>query len=441
MRRFALIGSLLILGGLFFFIGFKAGGHFPAPALNRFFKSESAAEEEQELLLDEIEEEEIYEPDLRTINLIALGNIFPHEPNIKQAHMGDGVYDFTPTFTAISPLIQAADLAVADLETSQAGPDVLFWGYKGYTGYPLFNSPQALSEALYEAGVGILTLGNNHALDRGYEGLMVSLDFLRSLGIKTFGAYKSPEERDTPLIIEEDGIKIAFIGYTFSTNGIPVPDGHEYCLNYAPGFDNYQPVIDDMDKAKEMGADLIAVFPHWGDSEYASEPSPQYYRQVAEALAAAGADLIIGGHPKFVQPIEWFFNEDEEGGERATFAIYAQGTFLSNQHYPANVSPFVEYHLLLDLELSKDMETGKAWLSDVDYEITWIQREHRHRILPLSEVFASSPERFNLSASKVEELKSWHQRNVDAAEAYNYQEGKAKALEISRHRFKEAETK
>ncbi len=444
MRRFTFIIILAIFIALFFFIGYGAGAIFPPETLGSLISagnnhSPAADTEESSVDPEEIEEaEEHYEPDLRTVNLVALGNIFPHVPNIEQAHIGDGKYDFSPSFTAISPLIQKADLAVADLETSQAGPDITFWGYNGYTGYPLFNSPQELSDALYEAGVDLLTLGNNHALDRGYDGLLASLDYIRGLGMKTFGAYKSQEERDTPLIVERNGINIAFIGYTFSTNGIPVPEGHEYCLNFIPGFENIEPVIEDMNRAKENGADIIAVFPHWGDNEYAQEPQPQYYRQVAEDLAAAGADLIIGGHPKFVQPIEWFFNEDEDGNERVTFAAYSQGTFLSNQHYPANISPLVEYHMMLDLEISKDMDTGRAWLSNADYEITWIQREQRHRILPLSEVFAGAPERYNLSENKIEELKNWHQRNIDAAEAYNYLEGKAKALLISERLYREA---
>lgn len=433
MRRIYYLLIFVLLIGFSFFIGAKAGNTISLDQIFNFNRNNQASVEEP---FDDGESEpepEQYEPDLRSVNLIAVGNIFPHVPNIEQAHIGDGKYDFTPTFEIIASKLQQADLAVADLETSQAGPDIGFWGYSGYTGYPLFNSPQELSVALHNAGINLMTLGNNHALDRGYDGLMASLDFIRGLGVKTFGAYKTPDEKEIPLIVEHDGIKIAFIGYTWSTNGITVPEGHEYVLNYVPGFNDLSPVIADIEKARNSGADLVALFPHWGDNEYASEPYPQYYRQVAEELATAGADLIIGGHPKYVQPFEWFFNQKSDGTERATLAIYSQGTFLSNQHYPANISPFVEYHLLLDLILMKNMDTGEAWISGVDYEITWIHREWRHRILPLSDVFTADPEEYNLSDAKVEELKQWHQNNVEAAEAYNYREGLAKAMEISQH--------
>ncbi len=429
MKRIHFLMLLIIVTVLFFVIGLQAGAVFPPEVL--FGDREGDVNLNGDELEDANPDEGLSEPDLRTVKLIAAGNIFPHIPQIEQAHIGDGIYDFSPSFEYIEPYFKKGDLAIADLETAQAGPEISFLGNSGYTGFPLFNSPQELSVALRDAGIDLMTLGNNHALDRGYEGLLVSLDHLRSLGLKTFGAYKSREERDELLILEQNGINIAFIGYTFSTNGIPVPEGHEYCINYAPGFTDLTEVLEDIANARASGADIIAVFPHWGDDEYNQEPQPQYLRQVAEEFAAAGADLIIGGHPKFVQPFEWFFNDRPDGSERATLAIYAQGTLLSNQHYPANVSPRVEYHLLLDIDLTKDMDSGNAWISAVDYEVTWIHRLWRHRILPLAEVFTGEPADYNLSSEKVEELKTWYDRTIEAAEAYGYKEGKDKAMNLA----------
>lgn len=436
MRRILFIATFIALLVFAFFIGTKTGVIFP---LNTLF-NRTAAETNDESDPGDAEPypEEEPEPDLRTVNVVIVGNIFPHLPQIEQAYVEEGIYDFSPSFEIIAPLLQAADLAIGDLETSQAGPDISFIGYSGYSGFPCFNTPQELSVALQEAGIDILTLANNHALDRGLDGLMVTLDHLRRIGIGTFGAYKSQEERDIPLIVEHDGIKIALIGYTFSTNGIPVPEGHEYCVNFTPGFEDITPIIADIETARNNGADLVAIFTHWGDAEYAAEPQPQYLRQVAAELASVGADLIIGGHAKFVQPIEWFFNEREDGTERTTLAIYAQGTFLSNQHYPNNPSPHVEYGLILDLDLTKNMDSGEAWISGVDYEITWVHRLWRHRILPLSAVFAGSPQEYNLTESKVEELKTWYQRTIDNAEAYGHTAAKARALEISESLFDKA---
>ena len=437
MKRVHFLFLIILLTLLFFVIGITAGAVYPPEVLFGQGSKNQFTDDNNEDAFDE-PVEELDEPDLRTVKLIAAGNIFPHTPQIEQAHIGDGAYDFSPSFEFIAPLFKKGDIVVADLETSQAGPDISFAGTRGYTGFPLFNSPQELSVALHDAGVDLMTLGNNHALDRGYEGLLITLDHLQSIGVKTFGAYKSQEDRDKILIVEHDGINIAFIGYTFSTNGIPVPEGHAYCVNFAPGFIDLTEVIADIKKARDKGADLVAVFPHWGDDEYNQEPQPQRLREVAAELAEAGADLIIGGHPKFVQPLEWFFNKLPDGSERATLTIYSQGTLLSNQHYPANVSPRVEYHLLLDIELSKNMYSGEAWISKVDYEITWIHRLWRHRILPLSAVFSGIPDDYNLSDGKVEELKIWHERTIEAAEAYGYSEGKIKAMALADNLYEKA---
>ncbi len=368
-------------------------------------------------------------PDIRTVNMVSIGNIFPHSPQIEQAYIGDGKYDFTPSLEFMKERLQQADLVVADLETSQAGPDITYGGYKGYTGYPLFNSPLELSVALKDAGVDLMTLANNHALDRGYEGLMNTIDNLRNLEIKTFGAYKSQEERDDILIENYDGINIAFIGYTYSTNGNPIPEGKEYCLNFRFYFQEYSALITDIKTARDRGADIVAVFAHWGE-EHHSEPNPQYLRQVASDAAQAGADLIIGGHPKYTQPIEWFFNENEDGSERASMAIYSQGNFLSNQYYPELPSHLVQFHALMDISLSKDMNTGKAWISDVNYEITWVHRDWRHRVLLLDEVFAGNPSDYNLNESDINHLKDYYNRVINALEAYGHTEDKAKALAL-----------
>ncbi|MBM4236153.1 MAG: CapA family protein [Firmicutes bacterium] len=436
MKRIQFLFLIIFVTLLFFIIGITAGAFYPPEVL--FSQNRENLSNKEDEAADDEPEEESFEPDLRTVKLMSAGNIFPHTPQIEQAHLGNGIYDFTPSFEFIAPLFKEGDIVVADLETSQAGPDISFAGTRGYTGFPLFNSPQELSVALKEAGVDLMTLGNNHALDRGYDGLLATLDHLRSIGVKTFGAYKSQEERDQLLIVEHDGVFIAFIGYTFSTNGIPVPEGHEYCVNFSPGFVDLTEITADIRKARNDGADVVAVFTHWGDDEYNQEPQPQRLREVAAELAEVGADLVIGGHPKFVQPLEWFFNKRPDGSERATLAIYSQGTLLSNQHYPANVSPRVEYHLLLDIELTKNMDSGETWISQVDREVTWIHRLWRHRILPLSAVFAGEPSQYNLTANQVEELRNWSERTIEAAEAYNFSVDTIKALALAEQMYNKA---
>lgn len=438
MRRVYFIALIVILPAFFFFFGLKTGDAYPPDEIydmvtSAIFNNEQEHDTAKEPDEDPEEPEKDPEPDLRTVNLVVTGNIMAHIPQIQQAHVGEGEYDFTPSFEIIAPYLQKADLAVADLEGMQAGPDIKSagWGVSGYTGFPEFNAPDELSEALYDAGINVFTFANNHAMDRGLEGLMVTLDHVRGLGAYTFGAYKSREERDKQLIINKNGIKIAFIGYTYGTNGIPIPEGHEYCVNLATDFENITPVLEDIASARQKGADIVAVFPHWGSAEHVHEPQPQRLRQVAEEMAAAGADLVIGGHPKFIQPIEWFFNREEDGSERATFVIYSQGNFISNQHEAANNTPYVEYGLLLDLDLTKNYETGETWISRVDYEITWVHRDWRHRVLPLSAVFNAAPEEYNLNESSVDRLKRIYETSIEVVERYGHPEDKARAMAIA----------
>lgn len=445
MRRIYFILLFIILVSLSFFIGTKAGDTYPPDAVTNWvfaalindhdLDETDATEPEPDI----IEEEPEPEPDIRKLKLVVTGNIMAHIPQIEQAHVGDGKYDFSPSFEIISPYLQAGDFTVVDLEGMQAGPDVVSagWGVRGYTGFPEFNAPDELSEALYEAGANVFTFANNHALDRGLEGLNITLDHVRGLGAHTFGAYKNLEERNTPLILENNGISVALIGYTYSTNGIPVPQGHEYCVNLATDFNDITDVLNDIQNARQAGADIVAVFPHWG-SEHTHEPQPQRLRQVAEEFAAAGADLVIGGHPKYIQPAEWFFNEDENGSERATFAIYSQGNFISNQHEAANNTPYVEFGLLLDINLTKDYDTGDTWISDVDYEITWVHRDWRHRVLPLSAVFNAPPEEYNLSENRVERLKSIYLESIEVVNRYGHPEDMEKAMSISEERLNKA---
>lgn len=456
MRRIYLITLIIVLVTASFFGGMTAGNSYPPDQLKEigidalldFTGSTESSTREEEVAVEEGERPEEDptpepepepEPDLRSLKMVITGNVMAHIPQIEQAHLEEDRYDFSPSFEIIAPYLQAGDITVTDLEGMQAGPDIVStgWGVSGYTGFPEFNAPGELSEALYEAGVNVFTFANNHALDRGYEGLMATLDHVRGFGAETIGAYKNWEERNTPLILDKNGIKVALIGYTYGTNGIPVPDGHEYCVNLVPDFYDITPVIEDIETARQNGADLVAIFPHWG-GEHHHEPQPQRLRQVAEELAAAGADLVIGGHPKYVQPIEWFFHE-ENGVERPTLAIYSQGNFISNQSEAANNTPFVEYGLLLDVELTKNHDTGEAWISDVGYEVTWVHREWRHRVLPLSDVFdAASPEEYNLTEAQVERMKSIYETTTEVVERYGHREDKKRAMAIAEELYNQA---
>ncbi len=379
---------------------------------------------------DQVEPGTEPEPDIRTITLKAVGGLYPHLAVLNENRQGDGEYDFWPVFEFIAPHIQDADMAMLTLETMQAGPDIELWGVSGYTGHTkggilTFNAPIELSHALKRAGFNLYSFANNHCMDRGVEGLQATLNNVRGLGFRTTGAYLSREERDAADIVELNGIKVAFVAYTYWTNGIPVPAGEEHSVNLIPNnpdpeYRDIGPVIADIKRARAAGADLVAVIPHWGE-QYVDYPFERQ-REAAREMAEAGADMIVGGHPKLVQPCEWIDVPGENGGTRSVPVIYSLGNFYTDQHYPATPTDLVEYGMLLKLELSKDMDGGKAWVSSVDYDIHWCYRDWRHRMLVLSEVFEKGPEKFNLTQSQLERLKTKYRENIDIIERYGFSE-------------------
>lgn len=383
------------------------------------------------------------EPDIRTITLKAVGGLYPHLAVLNENRKGNGEYDFWPAFEFIAPHIQDADIAMLTLEAMQAGPEIDLWGVSGYTGgmnkgFLSFNAPIALSHALKKAGFNFYALASNHSLDRGVEGLQATLRNVRGLGFYTTGAYLSKEERDAADIVGINGIKVAFVTYTYGTNCIPIPAGYEYAVNLAPSLDplfedkDISSIIAEIRKARAAGADLVAVVPHWGE-EYLEQPY-DWQRKIAREIAEAGADMILGGHGHRLQPMEWIDVAGEDGTTRPVPVIYSLGNFYTDQHYRPSVVPtdLVEYGMLLNLEISKDMDSGRAWVSSVDYDIHWCYRDWRHRMMVLSEVFEKGPANFNLSQSQLERLKKKYRENVEIVERYGFTENKPTYMKENR---------
>ena len=310
MRRIHILGILLLII-VFFLLGTYAGSYIkqrenngePAPP-----EEESAPEPEDIPAV----------PDIRTATMVSAGAIYPHTPQLDQAYIGDGKYDFTPSFEVIKPLVETADLAVVTLETAQAGLET-----GGYSAYPTFNSPLAVSEALKWAGFDLFNTANNHIMDRGYDGLMLTLDHVRGLGIDVIGTHKSWEERNTPYIRDINGIKVGFISYTYNTNGFLPPERHEYAINYIPEFHTIEPLIEDIKAAREAGADLVTSTCTGGRIRTRTWRAA---KEMAEA-AKAGADLIIGTHTHVLQPIDLINVTLEDGATRKAVVIYALGNF------------------------------------------------------------------------------------------------------------------
>ena len=300
------------------------------------------------------------EPEPITATLTLTGDVMSHLSVIYGATKdAQGNYDFRHMMRYVKPWIEQADYAVTNLETTFAGPP-------DYSGYPYFNGPDSIGEGLKDAGFDLVNTTNNHSLDRNFEGLCRTLDVLDEQGLAHVGTYRTQEERDANhgiVVADCGGISIAFLSYSYGTNGRPVPTGKDWCINlfnsdYMSSLaEPYMARLkEDMAFARELNCDLIAVIMHWG-VEYRKTPN-SYQKQMAETMVDLGADLVLGGHPHVLQPYEFMTTEAGNSG----FVCYSVGNFLSNQDFDDT-----NCTVLLNLELKKDLVTGETTLEEVNY--------------------------------------------------------------------------
>ena len=295
------------------------------------------------------------DPDI-TINMAVIGDIMCHGPNYQDAYdSSTKTYDFTHFFTQIKPYIESADIAIGNLETTFAG------GNKAYSGYPTFNSPPELAEAVKDMGVDVLTTSNNHSMDTGYNGLIATIEKLDELGFAHTGTFKSQEDKDTILIKDVNGVKIAFLSYTYGTNGIPVPKGKEYCINLI----DKELIKEHLDKAKELKPDVICVSMHWGIEYKIKQNSEQ--EALADFLFENGADIILGSHPHVLEPMEKRTVTLADGTTKEGFLIYSLGNFCSAQK-----DKYTKDSIILNLQLTKHSD-GKVSIDSYNYTPIYMQ--------------------------------------------------------------------
>lgn len=306
---------------------------------------------------------------LSQVELAMVGDTMMHGMQLRAAHQGEGSYSLDGVFDPIEPWLAGADLAIANLETVIGGPDL------GFTGYPRFNSPDALLDALQDAGVDVLQTANNHCLDRGGVGLQRTLDAVDARGLARAGTWRTPAERARPYaLVELDrGLVVAFLGYTFSTNGLPRPEPWQVGM-LRDGF-----LEVDVARARTE-ADLVVVGIHWG-KEYRHQPEPEA-RALARRLVDAGADVVMGSHPHVLQPMEILQATDAAGRTRDAVVLYSLGNFVSNQRRRGRSGAAVAR-----VEALWCPSWGRAWVSDVRFTPLWVDDRDRlgrlaYRVLP-----------------------------------------------------------
>ncbi|MCX6254713.1 MAG: CapA family protein [Bacteroidia bacterium] len=316
------------------------------------------------------------------ISLLFIGDIMGHDEQIWSAENREThKFNYDDVFRYIKPEISEADIAIANFEVTLAGPP--------YIGYPQFSSPADLAVACSNAGIDYLVIANNHAADRGKNGIISTINKLDSIGIPHTGTFLNSACRDSfsPLMIYRNGTSIALLNYTYGTNGIKVTE--PVIVNML----DKELITNDVKKAKNKNANIIILFLHWG-TEYDTVPAKSQ-TDLAEYFFSVGVDLVIGSHPHVLQKMVW--TKNTAGGKKG-IVIYSLGNFVSNQRKPKT-----DGGSMVRIELTKNGDSCN--ISDAGYYLTWVYtpiEKYRKRffILPCSE-FENKPDFFSNPADYV----------------------------------------
>lgn len=310
------------------------------------------------------------------IKMSVIGDIMCHNSQYIDAYNGS-TYDFSYVFTDIKDYISSADIAVGNLETTFAGKA------RGYSNYPTFNTPEQLATNLRDFGIDVVSTANNHCMDKNYSGLVSTLNFLDEAGVSHTGTSRSKEEQDTILIKDVNGIKIAFLSFTYGTNGIPIPSDNSYSVNLI----DKDLILNQLSLAKELSPDLICVSMHWGIEYQTKQNSEQ--EKWADFLFKNGVDVILGSHPHVLQPMEKRTVTLEDGSTKDCFVIFSLGNFMSGQ-----TKPNTRNSIILNIDFTKNGETGKTSIGSVSYIPIYMYKSNigttkKYRILDIEKSIAN----------------------------------------------------
>ena len=305
----------------------------------------------------------VVEDKTKKMSIIAVGDVLIHESVYLDARKSDGTYDFHYMFTDIEPIIKKYDLRYCNVESTIGGSAL------GISGYPSFNSPDEIGDELVNLGFNLISLANNHALDKGEDAVLYSNAFWKKKDVITAGAYSSYEEQNEIKTYEKNGIKYAFFAYTTSSN-------RAVNKGYLVNMYSDERARSDIEAVKDK-VDVIIVSMHWG-SEYTKDPTYEETR-IAEYLSGLGVNLVIGAHPHVVQPVRYVGD---------TLVIYSLGNFISNQlsiadNYAYDTNPGIGLMVGVDIVVDED---GKVSFENIYKELILAYAEHstNFKVIPFS---------------------------------------------------------
>ena len=326
-----------------------------------------------------------YTPEPITFTLTSLGDSLCHNTQYWDAYNSKtNAYNFSYVYEDIKNYTLSSDITIGSLETTFAGKE------KGYSNYPTFNTPDSLATALKDIGVDVVSLAGNHALDYGYNGLCRTIDVFDNIGLSHLGTYKTAEEQEKILIKDVKGVKIAFLNYTYGTNGIPLPSGKEFCVNLI----DKDFIKKQINQAKEKDVDMIVACMHWG-TEYRTTANSEQ-KNLANFLFENGVDIILGNHPHVLEPMEKKTITLQDGTTKDVFVVYALGNFTADQR-----DEITRDSAILNLTITKNSD-GKISIDKVNYVPIYMYKNtnvstHKFKILDIEKTIKDYEEGKNTS--------------------------------------------
>jgi poly-gamma-glutamate capsule biosynthesis protein CapA/YwtB (metallophosphatase superfamily) len=314
-----------------------------------FYFSNSSCLKAQHLPLQLLE----HRDSITTVNISVVGDLMCHSVQFNYARVDADSFDFSGVFKEVNKYLSSSDFTYGNLETVLAGKS------KSYSGYPFFNTPDAFLDAIKNTGFDLLVTANNHALDQGEKGILRTIKKMNEIGINHTGTFISQRDRDSVRIVNLKNIKLAVLAYTYGTNDIPVPKGKNYLINMI----DFDLIESDIAKARKDGAEIVLVNFHYGE-EYKREPVT-FQNEVVNKTIEAGADIIIGGHPHVIQPVDYF--KTDSAKLDTGFVAYSMGNFISNQRWR-----YSDAGLILNIQLVKNRNTDSIYIKNVSYVPTWV---------------------------------------------------------------------
>lgn len=333
-------------------------------------------------------------PDV-TATIAAVGDIMLYDEQLKDAQVDETTYDFSKCFKAISPYTTNADLTVGNLKVN-------FLGYAPYSGNPkstpFFNAPEAFASALADIGFDILQTANTYSIMNGINGLQSTINILNQAKIDHVGTHSTDPAQSTNggvVLREVNGIKFAFIAFTKGVNGMHLPANNPYSVDllytdYDTEFKKIDTtsILNRINAAKALEPDVIIAMLNWG-SELDFNPADTQ-TEIKDLMFKSGVDVILGAHSHVVGPMKMEEVETTDGEKKNCFVAYSLGNFISKMN-----NQFTQESVILNLQFTKDGDTGDVTISNVNYTPLYIldhgeTAETRYEVLPIRNAIQSS---------------------------------------------------